>query len=138
MGMSASPLLADLYLFMYELTFMKQFFEDSKRMPHMTQDQNLAVVREYFSICIRFQDDRWTACNEMEERAMYEERWWGPGQTHTSHIQTNTHPYHGMYPQRFLTITNDPPLYSGTIHQDIEIKRRKTLSGKYYYFCGHL
>ena len=136
MGMSASPLVADLYLFMYELTFMKQFFEDSKRMPHMTQDQNLAVVREYFSICIRFQDDRWTACNEMEERAMYEERWWGPGQTHTSHIQTNTHPYHGMYPQRFLTITNDPPLYSGTIHQDIEIKRRKTLSGKYYYFCA--
>jgi len=48
MGMNASPFLSNLYLFMYELTFMKQF---------MVNKNSRKFLRDNFMCCVRFQDD---------------------------------------------------------------------------------
>ena len=71
-GMNASPFLANLYLFAYELAFMKQFLRPG---PYRG---DFHIFKANFGIVVRFQDDRWSAMALMEQRAMSLEKRWSP------------------------------------------------------------
>ena len=122
-GMNASPFLSNLYLFMYELRFMKQF---------MNREADQRFFRDKFWFCARFQDDRWAAENEFEAKAMYVETRWGRERHATwnapmtwDNRQHDRTPWHGMYPGKYLKLEIEGKTsFTETIHQDVKIKRR--------------
>ena len=116
-GMNASPWISNLYLYMYELRFMRQFMEGT--------DADKAFFLENFKYCFRFQDDRWSGGNEVEKDAMYEEEAFGPGGK-----------WHGLYPKRFLEITVEGMSAEETIHQDVRIQRKEWEDGTFHFTVG--
>ena len=124
MGMNASPFLSNLYLFMYELIFMKQFMGDR---------DSRKFFRDNFMCCVRFQDDRWVLAGKYEKKAMYSNIKWGEdGET--------TKPWNGIYPGEYLKVTEEGEAsYDITTHQDLNIMRTAGKPSKdgtmsYYYY----
>ena len=124
MGMNASPFLSNLYMFMYELSFMKQF---------MRRKKDREFFAKHFRYCARFQDDRWAAANQYEEKAMYVEQRWGKD-------GERQQPWHGIYPGAYLKVTKEDEDFDHTTHQDVHIHRRPSSNQKdgmptnYYYY----
>jgi len=101
--------------------------------PGPRRGEYIELLIEYFAIMFRFQDDEWVLDNTLILRAHCNDAYWGPDANDTTAMPDADHPLRGLYPST-LTITADPSAYSGTLHQDVEILRRRVATGRWYYY----
>lgn len=128
MGMNAASFMSNLFLFMYELEFMQQFLERHVTGPAEVDDNadyerdyiwdNIFV--KYFKYIKRYQDDRWCGNSKLLERSLYDNLWWSPASEEMKIDQTESHRYHGIYPN-CLNITVEQSNLETVTHQDLRV-----------------
>lgn len=113
-GMNASPFLSNLYLFMYELNFMKQFMRPGSGTGVNGNYRKRQFFRRYFQGVVRFQDDRLDLDGTYATKAMYDAETW---------TDDTGKKWKGIYPKQYLTVTEEATSFDVVTHQDVNVRR---------------